>query len=265
MNFTDLFTTPNPVIACIHLMSLPGSPGYNGDLQKIFDVALQETAIYKKHGITSLIIENFRDIPFFADRVPAETIASMSAVIREIVNEFNGVVGVNVLRNDATAAMAIAASTGADFIRVNVHTGAALTDQGMIQGNAAETLRLKSTLKSKVLILADVHVKHASPLGNRGIAMETKDIADRGMADGIIVTGNRTGGTADLEELKLVKQNTSLPVIVGSGILINNLKEIINYSDGMIVGSYFKKDGMASNLVEESRVSQFMNAYDKLR
>lgn len=265
MNFTEVFETPNPLIACIHLMPLPGSPGYDGNLQQIFDIALQEVLIYKKHGIKSLIIENFRDIPFFQNNVPAETIAAMSAVIREIVNEFDGVVGVNVLRNDANAAMAIATSTGADFIRVNVHTGAAHTDQGLIQGKAAETLRLRSSLKSKVLILADVHVKHATPMGGRGIELETKDIAERGIADGIIVTGNRTGGTADFEELKLVKQTTNLPVIVGSGIQLNNINEILEYADGMIVGSYFKNDGIAANLVEENRVIQFMKEYSKLR
>ena len=36
----------------------------------------------------------------------------------------------NVLRNDAAAALSIAAVAGATFIRVNVHTGAVVADQG---------------------------------------------------------------------------------------------------------------------------------------
>ena len=45
-------------------------------------------------------------------------------------------VGVNALRNDAQAAMAIATATEADFIRVNVHMGTVVSDQGIIQGIA---------------------------------------------------------------------------------------------------------------------------------
>ena len=263
MKFTDVFKSPKSVIACIHLLSLPGSPIYDGNIRKIYDTALRETEIYQKHGIRAIIVENFRDMPFYADQVPAETIAAMSSIIREIVNHFDGVVGVNVLRNDAKAAMSIATATQADFIRVNVHTGAAVTDQGLIQGKAAETLRLRSALQSKVLILADVNVKHASPLASRSTEIETKDISERGLADGIIITGSRTGSEADLKELGIVKQNTKLPIIVGSGIHLENLKPTLQSTDGMIVGSYFKKNGVASNLVDDDRVGRFMREYNK--
>jgi len=263
MKFTDIFKSPKPVIACIHLMPLPGSPLYDGNIRNIYDIALRETEIYQKHGIEAIIVENFRDMPFYADRVPAETIAAMSSVIREIVNHFEGAVGVNVLRNDANAAMSVATATQADFIRVNVHTGAAVTDQGLIQGKAAETLRLRSALKSEVLILADVNVKHASPLANRDIDIETKDTTERGLADGIIITGSRTGSKTDLKESEIVRQNTSLPIIVGSGIHLENLKSTIQSADGMIVGSYFKKDGFAANLVDNDRVEKFMREYNK--
>ena len=44
----------------------------------------------------------------------------------------------DVLRNDARAALAVAAATGAAFIRVNVHAGAVVADQGILEGEAAE-------------------------------------------------------------------------------------------------------------------------------
>ena len=264
MNFNDLFPNNKPVIGCIHMLPLPGSPTYNGDMKKVFVTALSEAEIYKLHGVDGLIIENFRDNPFFADEVPPETIAAMSAVAREVVNAFEGPVGINVLRNDAASAVAIAAATGAAFVRVNVHTGAAVTDQGIIEGRAFETLRKRSYLQSGVLIFADVHVKHASPLGNRSVETETIENTGRGMADALITTGEATGAETSFELVRKVKQNTHLPVLVGSGTTFENVHKLHLLADGFIVGSYFKKDGNASNLVEADRVRQFMERYRML-
>ncbi len=258
MKFSDLFIKQKPVIACIHLMPLPGSPLYEGSMEAVIKTALEETEVFKKYNIDGLIVENFRDMPFYPDDLPAETIAAMSSVTREIVKAFPGPVGVNALRNDATAAMAIAVATGARFIRVNVHTGAAITDQGIIQGKAYETLRLRATLKSDVQIFADVNVKHATQLGNRSIALETRDLTERGLANAIIVSGDLTGSEAKTEDVEEVRQNTHLPVILGSGATPENLHSFIPNIDSLIVGSYFKKDGKAANQVNEARVKKFM-------
>ena len=263
MSFNSLFKNKKPLIACIHLMPLPGSPGYSGNMDEVFDIAMKEVEIYKRHSVDGLIVENFRDVPFYPDKLPAETIAAMSSITREIVKVFQGTVGVNALRNDAQAAMAIAVATQANFIRVNVHTGAAITDQGLIQGKAFKTLRLRESLKSNVLIFADVDVKHAVPLGNRGLPLETKDLTERGLADAIIVSGDGTGKQTELTDIKTVKENTHLPVILGSGVTPDNLKIYYEIADGFIVGSYFKKDGIANNRVDEERVIFFVNKMKK--
>ncbi len=98
-------------------------------------------------------------------------------------------VGVNALRNDARAALAIAVATGAHFIRVNVHTGSMFTDQGLIEGAAADTLRVRAALDTRVAIMADVHVKHASPPAGADIADAASDAWHRGLADALIVSG----------------------------------------------------------------------------
>src|SRR5205085_570792 len=94
-----------------------------------------------------LIVENYGDAPFFPTNVPAETVAALTLACREVVALAEGrPVGVNVLRNDARAALGIAVAAGARFIRVNVHTGVAATDQGLIEGDAAATLRARELL-----------------------------------------------------------------------------------------------------------------------
>ena len=261
MNFNQLFPNKKPLIGCIHLLPLPGSPGYSGEMINILNQAMIEADIFKTHKVDGLIIENFRDIPFYPDHVPAETIASMTIVTHEINKVFKGPIGVNVLRNDAKAALAIATACEVHFIRVNVHIGASVTDQGIIEGKAFDTLRLRKSLNPDILIFADVAVKHASPLGNRSIEDETKDLSERGLADALIVSGSHTGSEANLKEINKIKQNTNLPVIIGSGITSDNLNNYFSLVDGFIVGSYFKTNGIANNLIEESRVSKFMEKF----
>ena len=260
MNFKDIFATAKPIIACIHLMPLPGAPLYKGDLDSIFETALREVGIFKRNNVDGLIVENFRDTPFYPDNLPSETIAAMTAVTHEIRKAFPGPIGVNALRNDAKSAMSIAVAAQAQFIRVNIHTGSALTDQGLIQGKAYETLRLRASLKSDVLIFADVDVKHATPLGNRGIEAETRDLSERGLADAIIVSGEGTGKPTNSSDLRKVGKNTELPVLLGSGVKPDNISSLSKIADGFIVGSYFKKGGKAMNTVDEDRVKGFMKA-----
>ncbi len=265
MTFKDTFKTPKPIIACVHLMPLPGSPRYSGKIAEIYDTALSEVEIFKRYPIDGLIIENFRDMPFYPNKLPTETIAAMAAVTREIVNVVQIPVGVNALRNDAQSALAIATATEADFIRVNVHMDAVVSDQGIIEGAAHETLRLRASLHSNVLIFADVAVKHSAPLGHSGLAPQTRDLTERGLADAIIVSGEATGTETQSEYIDIVRENTDLPVLIGSGMTPENLDKVYSKVDGLIVGSTFKKDGKADNFVEESRVKAFSDKIVKVR
>lgn len=257
MAFAELFTTPKPLIACIHLQPLPGAPRYQGSMGQVIDTALTELDIYRQHNVNGIIVENFRDAPFYPGPLPAETIAGLTAVTYEIVRHFNGPVGVNALRNDGAAGMAIATAAGARFIRVNVHLHAVVADQGIIQGRAHETLRLRAALNSNVLIFADAGVKHASPLGSRPLADETSDISERGLCDALIVSGTATGAETDIADIETVSRNTPLPLLIGSGATPDNLPGLIDKIDGLIVGSYFKKDGHADNPVDPERVKTF--------
>lgn len=264
ITFHDIFPKRKPLIACIHLQALPGAPLFGGNMKAVFDQAIAETELFAKAGVDALIVENFRDVPFYPDRVPSETVAAMAAVCREIVNHAKSMpVGVNVLRNDADAALSIAAAVGARFIRVNVHNAAALTDQGVIEGRAYATLRKRNALGAKVLIFADVAVKHAAPIAHIPLDIETRDLSERSLADALIVSGTGTGAATKVEDLAIVKANTHLPVIIGSGTTPATLPGLNQYADGYIVGSHLKVDGIASNAVDSIRLQAFVEMYGK--
>jgi uncharacterized protein len=262
---TRLFNVEVPIIGCVHLLALPGAPFYGGSMSVVFDKAIEEAGILIDGGVDGLIIENFRDTPYYPRRVPVETIAALSVVARELKRRVACPIGLNVLRNDGEAALAIATAVGASFIRVNVHCGAVVSEQGIMEGAAHETLRLRSALRSGVLIFADVGVKHARPLIDRGLLTEAKDVVERGCADAVIVSGERTGSETPAKVIQEVRRATDVPLLIGSGATPENIGNIFSSVNGMIVGSYFKSGGQANNFVERSRVKAFMAEVDKLR
>ncbi len=246
----EIFNAKKPIIGMVHLKPLPDSSDYKS-FDEVIDFAIKDANALVEGGVDGLLIENFGDTPYFKE-VPKYVLPFFTRVAYEIKKEFDLPLGINVLRNDAIAALAIATAINAEFIRVNVYTGIALTDQGIIEGKAHETLRLKRILKSDVRIFADVHVKHAYHFFD--IAQEAKHAYFRGKADALIVTGRETGEAPSVEDVKKVKQATNAPVLVGSGVNVNNIKNFLEVADGFIIGTYFKKNGKVENAVDVERV-----------
>ena len=259
--FASLFGFRKPAIGVVHLLPLPGSPGYGGSMADVVERARSDAAAYRDAGFHGLIVENYGDVPFWPDRVGPETVAAMSAVVWEVARSVRLPVGVNVLRNDARAALAIAAAVGARFVRVNVHTGAMVTDQGIIEGRAAETARFRKQLGAGTFIFADVLVKHGQPLGQIGVEAAVADTVERGLADAVIVTGQATGEPCDLEELARAKRAAGeVPVLAGSGVNADNVGEILAMADGVVVGTSVKLDARTSQPVDRARATEFITA-----
>jgi membrane complex biogenesis BtpA family protein len=251
------------VIACVHLLPTPGTYNYDGDVENIYNTAVKEAKAFENAGVDALIVENFRDKPFFPDEVPNETVALIAGVGREIIKNIKIPVGVAVLRNDSEAAMSIAVSIGASFIRVNIHVGAVLSPQGIIQTKVHKTLRLAKSLRADVKIFADAGVKHSYPLVYENIGQEISDLS--GISDAIIISGEKTGLETNLDDLIAAKKISVKPLFIGSGTTVENLDKYYSYADGFIVGSYFKVDGKASNFIDEKRLECFMNKISNLR
>ncbi|ARM75372.1 BtpA/SgcQ family protein [Acidianus manzaensis] len=232
------------IIGMIHLPPLPGSPKNTLSLEEIINYAKSEGEKLEKAGVDGVIVENLGDYPFFKDNIPPITIASMSIIVKEVRKSFNFDVGVNVLRNGCIDAFSIAHVTNSQFIRCNILIGAYVTDQGIIEGKAAELLRLKRSLNSNVKIFADIHVKHAYPLYNLPIELAAQDLAERGGADAVIVSGPRSSLPPSIENVKKVKESINLPVVIGSGISLENFRDFCKIADGLIIGEKdFKENG----------------------
>jgi membrane complex biogenesis BtpA family protein len=262
-SFADRFGC-KAVLGMVHLRPLPGAPLFGESLDAVIDAALADARAIVDGGGDGILFENFGDRPFRKAGVAAITIAAMTRVIAEVVRGVALPFGVNVLRNDARAALAIAAATGAAFIRVNVHCGVMFTDQGMIEGDAAETLRLREAIAPDVAIFADHFVKHAVPPAGIDAAQAAKDLRHRGLADAVLVSGAETGAAPDAEQLRVVREAIGdAPILVGSGLSAANAKAFAD-ADGAIVGTAIKREGRVDEPVERQRVERLVAAFKAL-
>ena len=258
----DLWGAEKPVVGMVHLLPLPGSPGWEGSMEAVLTRAAAEARILAGEGLSGVLVENYGDVPFFPTDVGPEVVAAMAVAVQEVVRAIPIPVGVNVLRNDAAAALAVAMAAGARFIRVNVHSGSMFTDQGLLMGRAHETLRLRSSLGAPVAILADVLVKHATPPPGTTLEGAARDAWHRGLADGVILTGSETGAPVDPREVQRLK-NVLPPagkVWVGSGVAPSTAPDLLEAADGLIVGSALQAEGQAGGGVRRERVRLLMQS-----
>ena len=255
-----------PVIGVLHVPALPGSPSNHLNIREIRAFVVRDAEAYAAGGIDALILENFGDVPFYPDRVPPQTVAFLTALACEVRASFPQPLGINVLRNDGESALAVAAASGAAFIRVNVYTGARVADQGILQGRAHAIQLLKRALASEVSVFADVAVKHSAALGERTLEDEVEDSVQRALADAVIVTGEATGKPASMDALRTARVAAhGAPVFVGSGAREDTVAKLLAAADGVIVGSSLKRDGHVSKPVDAERVRRFMAKVKALR
>jgi membrane complex biogenesis BtpA family protein len=257
----SLFKNRKPIIGMLHVPALPGSPFNTLGIDAAGTWVLNDAEALVSGGVDGLMIENFGDVPFYPARVEPHTVAFMTRIAVEVRQRFAVPLGINILRNDAESALAVAAAAGAQFIRVNIYIGARVTDQGLIEGQAHRILRYRQVVAPGVQVFADVDVKHSAPIAPRPFEEEVNDLVMRGRADAVIVTGAATGSQTALDDIAAAKRAAAgTPVIAGSGVDLETIVATIGAADGLIVGTAFKRDKVTTNPVDPTRVRALLRA-----
>lgn len=264
-----IFGRSKAVIGVIHSLPLPGSAHYDGDpVERIYAYAEAEARRYREGGVDGLIVENHGDIPFAKpEDLGPETAATMAVMSHRVAAASGLPIGINVLANGAVQALAVAKAASAAFIRVNQWANAYVANEGFMEGRAGEASRYRAWLRAKdVAVFSDVHVKHGAHAitADRTLTELTRD-SEFFDADAVIVTGQRTGDSARLDDLATVRQATKLPVLVGSGVTAENIAAIFGYADAVIVASSLKHDGGWWNEVDPERLRHFMSVVVEAR
>jgi membrane complex biogenesis BtpA family protein len=254
------YPLPRPaIIGVVHLPPLPGAPGAAQPVEQIAQYAVSEARVLADAGFDAVIVENFGDAPFHAEHVEPHTVAAMTVIAQAVRREVKLPLGINVLRNDGMAALAIATATDAAFVRVNVLTGVYATDQGVIEGRAAEVMRFRAAIGCGAAVLADAHVKHATPMSQPDIVLAAEETAYRGRADALILTGSTTGRPADFADVDRVRAAVpDRPILIGSGVTPDTVAEALRHADGVIVGTAIKRGGQTTNPIDASQAEDLI-------
>ncbi len=265
--FSSIFKSDKPVVGMIHLKALPGTPKYKFDTSYIIEEALKEAGLYKKAGVDAIIIENMHDVPYLKGHVGHEITSIMTLVAYLIKQETNLAVGIQILAGANKEAMAVAKASGIDFIRAEGFVFGHMADEGLMEAQAGDLLRYRSQIDANTIaVFTDIKKKHSSHSITQDISLlDTAKAAQFFLSDGVVITGNHTGMATSIEELKILKESLDFPIIVGSGITLENVAAYIPICDAMIVGSYFKDKGYWENDLNYDRVARFMTHVNKLK
>jgi membrane complex biogenesis BtpA family protein len=273
---TPLFPHPKPVIGMIHVGALPGTPASAVSVRELVELAAREARVYREGGVDGIALENMHDVPYLRGSVGPEIVAAMALIGQAVKAEGRSAsrpsgdglpVGIQILAGANAEALAVAHAAGLDFIRAEGYVFAHVADEGLIESSAAKLLRYRKMIGAeRVQVWADVKKKHSAHAITADISLgATAETVAFMRGDAVIVTGSVTGDPPKIEDVREARAYCRLPVILGSGVDVNNIGAFCPEADGFIVGSHFKMDGHWANTVDPKRVERFMSEVRRLR
>ncbi len=247
------------LVGMVHLLPLPGSPGWAGSMTEVLDRALADAEALMLGGCDALLVENMGDVPYLKAQVLPETTTAMAVATAAVV-ELGLPTGVQILAGANRQALGVAVATGAQFIRAEAFAYGHVADEGWIEASAGTLLRARKALGADIAIWADVQKKHASHAvtGDLSLAGLAQGTAFCG-ADALVITGPSTGARTDPGDLEDAR-TAGLPVVVGSGVSDIDAADLSSLADALIVGSWFKENGDWRQPVEVARVRAVASA-----
>lgn len=256
---SQLFAAEKPVIAMAHLPPLPGTPLYDeqGGPAAIVDSVRRDAEILLDAGFDGILFCNEGDRPYEL-RATFEGVAMMARVVAEVAPR-DRPFGVDYLW-DAEAALAVAAASGASFVR-EVMTGVYESDMGLWAPDAAKILRRRRQLHAeRVALFMNITPEFASTIGTRDIATTARSVSVSSLADAVLVSGPMAGAEPTADAVREAKRGCGddTPVFANTGVKSTNVQDFLAIADGAIVGSDLKVDGGTWNPVDPERARRFL-------
>ncbi|XP_067015843.2 uncharacterized protein F13E9.13, mitochondrial isoform X1 [Anabrus simplex] len=255
------------VIGMIHVGALPGSPCYEGSVQKLVDDACEEAERYKACELDGVLLENMHDIPYLRpkDMEPeiTATMTKISVHVRRLLPH-SVPCGIQILAGGNKEAVAVAHAAGLQFIWAEGFVFSHIADEGFIDSTAGDLLRYRRKIGADdLLIFTDIKKKHSAHSITADVSLEeTVKAAEFFLSDGVILTGTSTGDPVNVSQFHAARKCANGPLLIGSGVTRENLHKYAE-ADALIVGTYFKKNGCWKNEVDIHTVKMFMEEVHK--
>jgi len=272
------FPREKSLIGMIHVAALPGSPRSKASPGAIVAQAAREATLLLESGFDALLIENMHDCPYVQGPHQPHIVSVMTAVaiaVREVAPSLP--LGVQVLATGNAEALAVALAASASptrkpspltFIRCENFVFSHVADEGLLPtAEAGPLLRYRKSIDAEhIAIFTDIKKKHASHAITADLSIsDTAKAAQFFGSDGLIVTGPATAMPVNRSDLAEVRESSSLPVLVGSGVTPESVGELFELADALIVGSSIKKDGVWSNPLDPKRCRKLVRAANAVR
>jgi len=261
------FSDKKLIIGMVHVQALPGTPNHKLSMEEISALAVKEAMQYEKAQLDAIIIENMHDVPYMKGHVGAEITAGMTVVAKAIREAVVLPLGIQILAGANKEALAVAKAAGLDFIRAEGFVFGHVADEGYIDSCAGELMRYRKAISAdNVKVYTDIKKKHSSHAITSDVdIVETAHAAEFFLSDGLIITGSSTGQAVDIRELDALKDTVRQPILIGSGITVDNIAEYWDFARAFIVGSHFKEDDYWKNPLSDERLTAFMEKVKFMR
>ena len=252
-------------LAMIQPEPFPGSFRHDGmPFEEIVAVSLKEIEMIQANGFDGYIIQNRNDAPVRQQALP-ETVAYMTALAKECRRKYPDMIQGILVNWDGVASLAVAAAAGSDFIRVeHTYTGVEVGYAGMLEAQCVDICQFKKRIGSHIPVYADVQEVHYEQLAGKSIVDNAWDTVMNAFADGLFL-----GGLSCEESIEIIKSvrkrlGSKIPIFLSSGATGDNISEILQYYDGVSVGTWVKNGNMR-NLIDPERAGQFMEGVKTAR
>lgn len=240
-----LFKSAKPVIAALHVPDF----ALNRHLSVAWyeDYVLTNARVFAQAGIPWLKLQ---DQTKTTGPASSDTLALMAGLGRLIRAELPQLgLGIIIEAHDPVAALSVAHAAGADFVRLKVFVGGAMTAQGPRAGLSAEAVSHRAQLRRPdIALLADVHDRTAMPISGETQPFAAEWAVKSG-ADGLIVTGSSFQDT--LARIGAVRdKGIRRPILIGGGVTEANVDEAMAHADGVVVSSaLMRRDAAPDDLL----------------
>ena len=257
--FNQLFRNKQPIIGMIHLPPLPGYPLHPG-MDRVIRKALTDLKTLEKAGFDGVLVENDNDQPHRVG-VSRVIIQSFREVMKQILKDAKVPVGMEIIY-DMQETIKVAHAVGAQFVRLDVFVDNVKTQWGRIFAQAEELVSLKKNLgAAKLVLLTDIQVKHAQMLDEKTLEQSGREAIKHG-SDALIITGDWTGHAPSVSDcLKVKKIGSETPILIGSGLSVDNVKNLLPYVQGAIVGTSIKTGAS----IDKKKATELIKIIEELR
>lgn len=252
------------IIGLVHLMPLPGTPFYEGNLTSVIDKAVRDATALSRGGAHGCLIQTVDRAYSNEDDTDYARVAAITLVVNAVKQAVPAsfLVGVQLMWNCITPSLAVARVCGADFIRCTAMVGVSESPYGMVEAQPLKVQEYRHKIDAAdVTMITEIQGYHF-----KGETDELKELTDRAFfaryagADAVeIVDKDEEKNNRMVQAVRKL----GIPVVLGGGTNAENVCRRMRYANMALVGSCFEKKGWGGEIDEEA-VRTYMESFARL-